>query len=326
MLKDKETIINGNPLYSGELSGYNLRGRAELIPYLGDNWATAHFYLNENKGNWELDADTFKVKWDMLTEADLEDGILLHQGKTYSMLFPYCTGCWNTEGEGDELTVLEREYWDYWSGKILIFESTDGKVNGEHTIKGSNFVAESKVEEQPWIFDNVTLSTENAVVTGNSTFAQMQTNGAVVDNIWTYYPTPGSENFYPLASNRSAKISPTTSFLYANVPNNIHNMPAKKITREGKIIYGERDESGNPGDGTTTGTHTPTVGGGNDMFITGIAGGINIAVAAPQMVCVVNATGHIIYSGYVADNMDVLLPMNGIYVVKGENEAQKIFF
>jgi hypothetical protein len=62
------------------------------------------------------------------------------------------------------------------------------------------------------------------------------------------------------------------------------------------------------------------------MFITGIAGGINIAVAAPQFVQVVNATGHIIYCGYVANNVDVLLPMNGIYVVKGENEAQKIFF
>lgn len=90
---------------------------------------------------------------------------------------------------------------------------------------------------------------------------------------------------------------------------------------DGKATY-----VGNPGDGTTTGTHTPTVGGGNDMFITGIDGGINIAVAAPQMVCVVNATGHVLYNGYVTDNVNVSLPISGIYVVKGENEAQKIFF
>jgi hypothetical protein len=274
----------------------------------------------------DAEADTFKVKWDMLTETDLEDGILLHQGKTYSMLFPYCTGCWNTEGEGDELTVLEREYWDYWSGKILIFESTDGKVNGEHTIQGSNFVAESKVEEQPWIFDNVTLSTENAVVTGNSTFAQMQTNGAVVDCIWTYYPNPGSENFYPLKSNRSATISPTTSFLYANVPDNQFGMPAKRVTRDGRIIYGESGDNNDPNNGTTTGSHTPTIGGGNSLFVTGIAGGINIAVAQPQFVQVISATGVVLYNGYVTDNVNVPLPINGIYVVKGENEAQKIFF
>ena len=124
----------------------------------------------------------------------------------------------------------------------------------------------------------------------------------------------------------AAEISPTTSFLYANVPTNIYGMPAKKVTREGKIIYGERDESGNPGDGTTTGTHTPTVGGGNEMFITAIAGGINIAVAAPQTVCVVNATGHVLYNGYVTNNVNVHLSVNGIYVVKGENEVQKIFF
>ena len=319
MLKDKETMINGTPLYSGELSGYKLRGRAELIPYLGNNWETAHFYLNENKGNWELDAeaDTFKVKWEMLTETDLEDGILLHQGETYSMLFPYCTGCWEED---------DRSFWDYWSGKILIFESTDGKVKGEHSIQGSNFVAESKVEEQPWIFDNVTLSTENAVVTGNRTFAQMQTNGAVVDNIWTYYPTPGSENFYPLASNRSATISPTTSFLYANVPDNGQGMPAKRVTRDGRIIYGESGDNNDPNNGTTTGSHTPTIGGGNSLFVTGIAGGINIAVAQPQFVQVISATGVVLYNGYVTDNVNVPLPINGIYVIKGENEAQKIFF
>lgn len=317
MLQDKNAS-----LYSGELNDYDLRGRAELIPYLGDNWKTAHFYLNENEGNWELDAeaDTFNVKWNMLTHADIEDGILLHQGETYSMLFPYCTGCWNTEGEGDELTVLEREYWDYWSGKILIFESTDGQVK-EHTIKGSNFVAESKVEAQPWIFDGLTSGTD-AILTGNSTFATLNTSR---DNVYTYSADPTMESFmlYDPEENGAAEISPTTSFLYANVPTNIYGMPAKKVTREGKIIYGA---SGNENDGTTTGSHTPTIGGGNDMFITAIDGGINIAVAAPQTVCVVNATGHVLYNGYVTNNVNVHLSVNGIYVVKGENEVQKIFF
>ena len=319
MLQDKATLVNGNPLYSGELSGYNLRGRAELVPYIGNNWETAHFYLNHNKGNWELDAraDTFMVQWDMLTQADLEDGILLHQGETYSMLFPYCTGCWTDDGERPS------DFWDYWSGKILIFESTKPKTDEVHTIQGSNFIATSKVEEQPWIFDEVTSGTD-ARLSGNSTFAMMNTSR---DDIYTYTADPTSEGFwlYDAVESGVAEISPSTSFLYANVPANQYGMPAKKVTREGKIVYGEGNNGSNP-QGPTTGTHTPTVGGGNDMFITAVDGGINIAVAAPQMVCVVNATGHIIYSGYVADNVDVLLPMNGIYVVKGENEAQKIFF
>jgi hypothetical protein len=315
MLQDKNAS-----LYSGELNDYKLRGRAELIPYMGDNWKTAHFYLNHNSGNWELDAkaDTFKVKWDMLTQADLDDGILLHQGETYSMLFPYCTGCWIEGGERPS------DFWDYWSGKILIFESTKPKTDQVHTIQGTNYIAESKVEAQPWIFDGVTSGTD-AILTGNSTFATLNTSR---DNIYIYSADPTMEGFmlYDPEESGAAEISPTTSFLYANVPvHPISGMPAKKVTREGKIVYGEGNNGSDP-QGPTTGTHTPTVGGGNDMFITGIAGGINIAVAAPQMVCVVNATGHIIYSGYVADNVDVLLPMNGIYVVKGENEAQKIFF
>ena len=321
MSQDKATLVNGNPLYSGELSGYDLRGRAELVPYLGDNWADAHFYLNHNKGNWELDAeaDTFKVKWDMLTQADLDDGILLHQGETYSMLFPYCTGCWNDEAERPS------DFWDYWSGKILVLESTDGNVKGAHTIQGSNYIAESKVEEQPWIFEETTSGTD-ARLTGNSTFAFMNTSR---DNIYTYSADATMEGFVlnELTGGESIDVSPTSSFLYANVPANQYGMPAKKVTREGRIIYGENgNNNGDPDGGVTTDSHTPTVGGGNDMFITAIDGGINIAVAAPQNIYVVNATGHIIYSGYVSTNVNVLLPMDGIYVVKGENEVQKILF
>jgi hypothetical protein len=86
---------------------------------------------------------------------------------------------------------------------------------------------------------------------------------------------------------------------------------------QGKVTY-----SGGP----TTGSNTPTIGGGNSLFITGIDGGINIAVAAPQMVQVVSATGNTLYNGYVTDNVNVPLPINGIYVIKGETEVQKIFY
>ena len=90
------------------------------------------------------------------------------------------------------------------------------------------------------------------------------------------------------------------------------------ITRNGKII-------GN-GDGNTTGTHMPTVGGGNDLFITAINGGINVAVAAPQHVRVLSATGATIYSGMVQTAVDVNLPTDGIYIVSGEREVQKILY
>ena len=303
--------------HSDENGKYTLRGMQKLTPYFGNNWRDANFYLNVNKGNWELTTDEFGYasKWEMLNQNDTTDGILLHKGQTYSLMFPYCPGC--------DVTVEERTYWDYWSGKFIIFESTEAP----QTINGRDFLNETKESN---IF---TLSPDEnqVIVTGNSTFARLETDR---EDIHVY--EDGSDGlgggiynseYFSMKEDPTdiVSIQPTTAFLYGNVPANQYGMPAKKVTREGKIVYGEGNNGSNP-QGPTTGTHTPTVGGGNDMFITAIDGGINIAVAAPQMVCVVNATGHIIYSGYVADNVDVLLPMNGIYVVKGENEAQKIFF
>ena len=95
------------------------------------------------------------------------------------------------------------------------------------------------------------------------------------------------------------------------------------IGRSGSIVYGNLDDSGN---GTTTGGNMPTVGGGNDLFITSIAGGINIAVAAPQYLRVLSSTGALLFSGMVQTSVDVTLPANGVYVIAGENEVQKILY
>ena len=279
----------------------NLRGMRKLIPYNGTNWATADFYLNENTADWKIQ----ETEGDFVTEwaiPDASDGKLLEQGKTYSMLLPYCTGC-----DPDS-----RDYWDYWTGKFIIFESTDGSVFGPHTISGTddywNMIGE--------IEENETVLPNTAKILGNTTFDQL-TMSSPSYQVLAYSANIAHSTFF---SETESIVEPTMSFMLANIPTPA-GVSVMSVSRDGMITY-----SGKPGDGTTTGTHTPTVGGGNDMFITAIAGGINVAVAAPQFVQVVNATGHIIYCGYVANNVDVILPMNGIYVVKGENEAQKIFF
>ena len=307
-IQDKE-----NPELDWDGEGkYTLRSMQKLTPYFGNNWRDANFYLNENKGNWEFSNDLFgfESQWETLKQNDTTDGILLHQGHTYSLMFPYCPGC--------EFDFSERDYWDYWSGKFIIFESSAAS----QTINGSNFLDPANEEN---LYKAITLYGDDVAVVGNSTFAMMETNA---ENVYQYkdeYPAMAMECFKPISGTTS--ISPTTAFLYGEVPVNQQGMPAKKVTREGRIIYGESgDNNGDPNNGTTTGSHTPTVGGDNDMFITAIDGGINIAVAAPQNIYVVNATGHIIYSGYVTTDVNVMLPINGIYVVKGENEIQKIFF
>ena len=316
----KDTLPDGSPktpLYNG-VGDYTLRGRYELIPYYlkadsTANWAEANFYLNENKGNWQLSEDgyNFNTTWKMLTEAEATDGVLLEKGKTYSMMFPYCTGC------GDELE--SREYWDYWSGKFLIFESTDGTETGGHIIDGSN------------LFDSVPFArfpeSGQAIVSGNGTFAYLETSDP---DVYIYQPNFKYEQFMPnrdfdTQEAMTSQIMPTTAFLWTNLstPSNVR---VRSISRTGEIDYVTDDNGENGNQGSTTGGHIPTVGGGNDLYITQTDNGINIAVAAPQNVRVLSSTGAVLYSGMVHTAVDVAIPVTGVYVVTGANEVHKILY
>ena len=282
--------------------GYTLRSMQELIPYYGSNWRDANFYLNVNNGKWVISNNDFgfESKWEMLPDTAMADGILLHKGETYSMLFPYCMGC------GEDLD--SREYWDYWSGKFLIFESPAAP----QTINGRDFLNETKA-------GNVFTATPNAnevIVTGNSTFAYLD---GTSKNIYKYIPMFKEEFFAPITSSYvlDKTIYPTTAFLYGDVPTSASGAPARKITRTGKIIYD---------DNSTTGGNIPTVGGGNDLYITQTDNGINIAVASPQNVRVLSSTGAVLYSGMVHTAVDVAIPVTGVYVVTGANEVHKILY
>ena len=313
IFEDYRTWAIAEDGFEGERSDYHLRDRQVLVPYYGSNWRDANFYLNHNKGNWKLTESedefgdieySFAVNWEMLPDTAMDDGILLHQGETYSMMFPYCPACENS--------LAQRTYWDYWSGKFLIFEG----VAGTQTIKGSDFFNDTIVGN---VFESNPLPDE-VKVTGNSTFAYMDTDR---DNVFMYNPEApflNSEVFVPIEDSDNQTIYPTTAFLYGYVPNNAQGMPAKGVKRTGEIIYGKD----NTATDVNQGGNIPTIGGGNDLFITSTAVGINIAVAEPQHVRVMSATGAIIYSGMVQTAVDVALPATGVYVITGENEVHKI--
>lgn len=298
-------------------ANYTKRGKKKLIPYIVDpatnkgNWRDANFYLNQNSGDWSLNQTTdeygnteyaFTTQWRILAPTDTTDGILLHKGETYSMQFPYCTGC------GD---LASRDEWDYWSGKFLIFEST----KQPQTINGRDFLNDT-------IAGNIFATQPDpatAIVMGNSTFAQLQTEK---ESVFVYddgYPALNSEGFTP--NDTKTTIMPTTAFLYGDVPTNAQGMPARRVKRTGEIIY---DKQNTPTDNQQGGT--PTIGGGNSLFITETANGINIAVAEPQHVRVLSSTGVLLYNGMVQNAVDITLPTAGVYVVAGENEVQKILF
>ena len=287
--------------------GYSPRGRQLLVPYNGSNFNDANCYIYENKGPWDVkSADMedgipakFTTKWGFINTTNK----IMTQGNTYSMLLPYCTGC------GSDID--SREFWDYWSGKFLIFESTDGP----HEIEGTSYV-------DGLITSNLALEVgPTAILGGNSTLGSVALNESAASETLVYYGDLQESNFIAASVAGKTALVPTESYLMSNL-----QLPAGKnitgVKRTGEIMY---DESNNGNQNGTSG-HMPTVGGGNDLFVTSIAGGINVAVAAPQNVRVLSSTGAVIYSGYVTTAVDIQLPTNGIYIVSGENEVQKILF
>lgn len=292
----------GTGLYTG--GTYNLRDKYELRHYDGSNFLTADYYLYQNTGNWTFMEDTYQTQWQVVPRV-ANGGVLMHKHEVYSMLFPYCWGC---ERETDV-----RDYWDYWTGKFLIFESTPATAAEPHRIKNSTYVATEKIDNNDWIMDGLTTETGSAVLLGNSTFSMMKvpTN----ENFLLYDgSTRGMETFGVISGVDS--IVPTATFLIAN-----SMKPIQMVTRSGRITYRE-PEPGN----VTTGGNMPTLSNGAQLFITAIDNGINIAVSEPQHVRVVTSTGAAIYSGDITNSEDVILPIHGVYIVYGDSEIQKIIY
>lgn len=277
---------------------YTLRGKSALVPYNGSNWATSDFYLNENVGVWQYtgtEGKEFNTEW---VFADASDGKLMHKGRTYSMLLPFCTKC------GDDID--SREYWDYWSGKFLIFESTAGP----HIVDGTDAINEV-VDADPTEF---APNNYDAKLTGNHTFNAVNTEETY---IWNYV---GDLQHSTFSYNKfGVNVNPTESFLMANIPSR-NGMPARGVTTSGQVIYDTNGSENN----TPTNVQRPGVSEGHSLFITKTTNGINIAVAEPQHVRVLSSTGVLLYNGMVQNAVDVTLPTAGVYVVTGENEVQKI--
>lgn len=293
--------------YTGTREEYDWRGVYPLTHYDGSNFTTSHFYLYVNNGEWTTDESVseFTTRWEIAPAKDPETKILLHKGENYSMLFPDHWG-WDV----DEV----REYWDYWTGKYLIFESTQASQDDPHKIAGRNTTQN--------MFERNNISNDgNARLMGNNSFATFKDYPN--ESLFLYESRREGGVFVPLFdedNQRYNTIYPTNTVLSTNM---IDATQVKGVTREGKILY---RNGGNGNGGVTTGGHTPTVGGGNSLFITSINGGINIAVAAPQYVRVITATGAVIFNGMIQTATDVALPNEGIYIVSGENEAHKIMY
>lgn len=316
--------------WAGQQEGCTSADKYELVHYYRieneqkevtfTNWDKASYFLYKNGGPWvwSEEKNQFVADWQFVVPEEGQP--LMKQGETYSMMFPYCTGCDVEEDNEGNITINSRDYWDYWTGKFLIFESTDGATEG-HVIKGADFVAADGDLLSPYKDYGEGTS---AILLGNSTFAEMKTKN---ENVWTYSTILNEEGFSSIVEEESeifeVPIKPTESFLFADVQIPETKM-IKRIARDGRIIYRSDDNSDDGG--IITDNHVPTINGGSDLFVTSVAEGINIAVGEPQYVGVFSATGQLIYNGWVETSVDVDLVVDGVYVVVGENESVKILY
>lgn len=268
------------------------RGKRELIPYNGTNAAKANFYLYESSDTWKLSSDGNSVvpQWNYVTIGT--DKVMLKKGKSYSLLFPYCVGCWTEDEKIDEA----RDYWDYWTGKLLILEG-----DGPQTING-------KTAHNSLL--STTPATNVVSISGNSTFADLVSNNP---NLWIYDNTIGEESFSQTQSSEE-NVSPLTAFLINGIQSKAGAAPKRINIRTGAITY-DRDVNST--------TAVPTVSGGRTLIVNSVDGGLTVIPVVAQQVGIYGSAGQLIASDYMTDETTLSLPA-GIYMVRGEKETAKV--
>ncbi len=241
------------------------------------------YELHKSASEWELKEDEngelgFETSWTDITSTTSSE---MKKGFTYAMRFPWCEYC------------SIREPWDYWTGKLILFEGEAGQ-----TIHGK-----SEQENIPHYGD-----TENeAILTGNYTLAKMEINNAYVHNIET--------DMYDRVSVDTI-VAPTTSIIYAQIPSK-QGKRAKAIARTGQIIY--------EGDNSNVATALPTTSAAS-FTVVAQQDGMTIVGTATEPVAIYNISGVLLYAGTIhADEQRFIPAEAGMYIVRSAQAVQKVF-
>ena len=158
----------------------------------------------------------------------------------------------------------------------------------------------------------LTVSSGNATLVGNSTFADMTNVTGYVHKNTTLEgeETPGDWFVYETG----ATVKPTQGYLiYGGGPN---GMPTR-ISRSGEMTYDNN--------ATTSADGLPTIADRTALMIFDAIDGFNVLSLREQMVTVYNLQGHVIFHQYMSEGQQIhITTVSGIYVVKGETETIKL--
>lgn len=280
----------GKPYYPKNYTsakGYTKEYRTQtpLVAYNGKNANSAHYFLYHSRyKEWAYDGTAFKTDWELVTPVtkvigEDERTVLMQQGEIYAMQFPYCSGC------DDPAT---RDYYDYWTGKFILFEGY-----GPQTLRGTN--AHSSL--------TAAYNTPNmGSLRGNLTLADVTAN-----NSNTYRQADGQNKFEA----STGTVMPGGVFMLANGAARAGKIAHVDVF-SGDVTYS--DEEGATGLQTLARDHTLLVGTTEHQLI--------ITALRPQQVAVYSASGQLIAQQYLDGELRLYLPQ-GMYLVRGEKDEAK---
>lgn len=241
----------------------------------GMNWLYANYYLYKSTNEWNYQEGKFTTQWDTVTTPLGGPKPIMSKGQTYAMHFPFNS----LNGKHNP-----NEIWDYWTGKYILVESTPGP----HVISGKD-----KAVNQ---IENLSLSSETAVLQGNASFAEIAPSTSYA--IWAL-------------EQKETTLSPAQGALVSNFTEPAGLRAIGVHYETGRVIYDsipqEEPEQEIP-------TSIPTLMDGLSLVVETIDGGLRITPAQAQQVLLYNAAGQLILNQYLTSTKELLLPA-GVYII-----------
>lgn len=271
-------------------------GVFDLDHYDGTNLWDANYYLYEIDG----EDDTFttggtgsdlNIQWTPVakkaSEARKDSSVLMKKGHVYAIQFPYCPMCNDVD---------TREYYDYWTGKFIIFHGY-----GPQTVSGSN--AQTTIQ-------NTTTAAGTARLTGNYTFKDMSLNANTA-----YLHNTKTDQFE--LNKAAATIKPTQGYMLFTEP--VNSPQVASFSRAGRVVSYVQDEE------VTTDSHVPSIGDRTSMLLYRLDGGFAIDPVRSQQVKLYDMRGQVLFSGYLTEGTcHPFYLSQGLYVLQGEYETLKV--
>lgn len=325
IMKDMESNLNGTfnshydayRVYASDLSnkqGKNYSAdvkKIQIHPFTGSNY-NANFFLYKSKTNeWAYSDGAFATDWEIISPVpvtkkigDVNRKVIMEKDNIYALQFPFCPRC---EYDPETGEIGDRDYWDYWTGKFIIFEGY-----GPQTIDGTNKSA--TIEGLDYTVKN------SGHLRGNPVFAEYMVSSEKALFFDSYYDKYFGGDKFGDEEDLMRTQKAGGVYMVANLPApSLLPGRVKSVDPETGDVHFE--SSGTNGDNTTT--STPTISGNRQMLVYTIEGGVGVIPIIAQQVSLYNAAGQLITSQYLTEEIQISLPA-GIYLICGKNEMAKV--